>query len=76
MPSISPRRLPRAPAIAARIFPGPQGHGIHHDGSRVSGVQTDRGRIAADYVVLCGGMWTAIWPLRSGDRAPHACEHY
>src|SRR5258708_27698977 len=29
---------------------------IHHDGRRVSGVQTDRGRIDADYVVLCGGM--------------------
>jgi glycine cleavage system T protein len=50
---------------------------IHHDGSRVSGVQTERGRIAADYVVLCGGMWTRDLAATIGVTVPlHACEHY
>ncbi len=44
---------------------------------RVSGVQTDRGRIDADYVVLCGGMWTRDLAAGIGVTVPlHACEHY
>jgi glycine/D-amino acid oxidase-like deaminating enzyme len=31
----------------------------------VSGVETERGRIDADYVVLCGGMWTRDLWLRA-----------
>lgn len=50
---------------------------IHHDGRRVSGVQTDRGRIDADTVVLCGGMWTRDLAASIGVTVPlHACEHY
>jgi 4-methylaminobutanoate oxidase (formaldehyde-forming) len=50
---------------------------IHHDGRRVSGVQTDRGRIEADFVVLCGGMWTRDLAASAGVTVPlHACEHY
>jgi len=50
---------------------------IHHDGQRVSGVQTERGRIDADYVVLCGGMWTRDLAAGIGVTVPlHACEHY
>src|SRR6202790_1159984 len=50
---------------------------IHHDGSRVQGVQTPAGRIDADYVVLCGGMWTRDLAASIGVTVPlHACEHY
>ena len=50
---------------------------IHHDGRRVSGVQTARGRIDADFVVLCGGMWTRDLAAAIGVTVPlHACEHY
>jgi 4-methylaminobutanoate oxidase (formaldehyde-forming) len=50
---------------------------IHHDGGRVTGVQTPRGRIEADTVVLCGGMWTRDLAARIGVTVPlHACEHY
>src|SRR5271168_1205883 len=50
---------------------------IHQNLGRVSGVQTDRGRIDADYVVLCGGMWTRDLAAGIGVTVPlHACEHY
>jgi glycine cleavage system aminomethyltransferase T/glycine/D-amino acid oxidase-like deaminating enzyme len=50
---------------------------IHHDGTRVRGVSTAQGRIDADYVVLCGGMWTRDVAARIGVTVPlHACEHY
>ncbi len=40
-------------------------------------MQTDRGRIEADDVVLCGGMWTRDLAARIGVTVPlHACEHY
>jgi 4-methylaminobutanoate oxidase (formaldehyde-forming) len=38
---------------------------------------TDRGAIGADYVVLCGGMWTRDLAASAGVTVPlHACEHY
>ena len=50
---------------------------IHHDGGRVRGVETPAGRIDADYVVLCGGMWTRDLGASIGITVPlHACEHY
>jgi glycine/D-amino acid oxidase-like deaminating enzyme len=61
----------------AQIFQDLKVTAIHHDGERVSGVQTDRGRIDADYVVLCGGMWTRDLAAGIGVTVPlHACEHY
>jgi 4-methylaminobutanoate oxidase (formaldehyde-forming) len=50
---------------------------IRHDGARVTGVETAEGPIDADYVVLCGGMWTRDLAASVGVAAPlHACEHY
>src|SRR5271170_1284373 len=50
---------------------------IRHDGRRVNGVQTPHGGIEAQYVVLCGGMWTRDLAAGIGVTAPlHACEHY
>ena len=61
----------------AQIFQDLKVSAIHHDGKRVTGVQTDAGRIDADYVVLCGGMWTRDLAASIGVTVPlHACEHY
>ena len=50
---------------------------IHHEGRRVRGVQTPQGRIDADVVVLCGGMWTRDIAASIGVTVPlQACEHY
>ena len=61
----------------ARIFQDLAVTAIHHDGRKVTGVQTANGRIDADYVVLCGGMWTRDLAASVGVSVPlHACEHY
>jgi glycine cleavage system T protein len=61
----------------ARIYQDVKVTSIRHDGRRVSGVLTEHGRIDAEYVVLCGGMWTRDLGARTGVTVPlHACEHY
>jgi glycine cleavage system T protein len=61
----------------AAIFQDLKVNSILHDGGRIRGVLTDRGRIDADYVVLCGGMWTRDLAAGIGVTVPlHACEHY
>src|SRR6204780_4744915 len=66
-----------ARARGALIFQDLKVTAIHHDGRRVSGVQTERGRIDADFVVLCGGMWARDLAAGIGVTVPlHACEHY
>jgi 4-methylaminobutanoate oxidase (formaldehyde-forming) len=60
-----------------RIFENTKVTRIRHDGTRVTGVETAEGMIDADYVVLCGGMWTRDLAASVGVAAPlHACEHY
>ena len=50
---------------------------IRHDGRRVAGVDTEQGSIDAQYVVLCGGMWTRDLAASIGVAVPlQACEHY
>src|SRR5260221_2372160 len=46
-----------ARAAGVRIFQDTLGTAIHHDGSRVQGVQTPRRRIDARTGVPCGRMW-------------------
>ncbi|MFK7857356.1 MAG: FAD-dependent oxidoreductase [Granulosicoccus sp.] len=47
------------------------------EGGRVTGVATDQGTIATDFVVNCGGMWARELGRQSGVNIPlHACEHY
>lgn len=47
------------------------------DGERAVGVQTDRGDIQADVVVLCPGMWGREMGLKAGVDIPlQAAEHY
>ncbi len=44
---------------------------------RVTGVETDKGTIAAEYVVNCAGMWGREVGLMAGVAVPlQACEHF
>jgi 4-methylaminobutanoate oxidase (formaldehyde-forming) len=66
-----------ARAGGARIFQDTKVTSIRHDGERITGVSTGQGDIAADYVVLCTGMWTRDLAASIGVNVPlHACEHY
>ena len=50
---------------------------ILRDGDRAVGVSTAKGDIAADHVVICGGMWSRDLAASVGVNIPlHACEHY
>ena len=61
----------------AKIFENTKVTKIRHNGERVTGVETDEGSIDADFVVICGGMWTRDLAASVGVAAPlHACEHY
>lgn len=61
----------------ARIFEGVKVTAIHRDGERVTGVATEQGDIAADYVVNCAGMWGREVGLMAGVNVPlQACEHF
>ncbi len=60
-----------------RIFQDTLVTSIEHAGGRVRAVETARGRIEAETVVLCGGMWTRDLGAAIGVNVPlHACEHY
>ena len=66
-----------ARAGGVRIFENTKVTRIRHDGERITGVETARGPMDADIVVLCGGMWTRDLAAGIGVAAPlHACEHY
>jgi 4-methylaminobutanoate oxidase (formaldehyde-forming) len=61
----------------AKIFENTKVTKIRHNGDRITGVDTAEGSIDADYVVICGGMWTRDLAASIGVAAPlHACEHY
>ncbi|MFM8500085.1 MAG: FAD-dependent oxidoreductase [Chakrabartia sp.] len=61
----------------AQIFENTKVTRIRHNGDRVTGIDTEYGAIDADYVVICGGMWTRDLAASVGVAAPlHACEHY
>jgi 4-methylaminobutanoate oxidase (formaldehyde-forming) len=61
----------------ARILEETPVTGITQQGGRVTGVVTKRGKIEAEYVVNCGGMWARDLGLMAGVRVPlHGAEHY
>jgi len=61
----------------AQIFEETKVTRILHDGERATGVETAAGEIQADFVVLCGGMWTRDLAASVGVTVPlHACEHF
>lgn len=65
----------------ARIVEGVRVSGVTRAAGRVTGVDWEaggeRGHIAADVVVNCGGMWGRDLAASSGVTLPlHACEHF
>ncbi len=61
----------------AQIFQNTLVTAINNDGEKVTGVSTPAGDISADYVVICGGMWSRDLAASVGVNVPlHACEHY
>ena len=61
----------------ARIFEHTTVTGIGERDGRVSGVSTERGDIACEYVVNCTGMWARELGARNGVVIPnHAAEHF
>jgi len=66
-----------ARAAGVQIFQETKVEKILHDGVRITGASTAKGDIAADYVVICGGMWSRDLAASVGVNLPlHACEHY
>jgi 4-methylaminobutanoate oxidase (formaldehyde-forming) len=50
---------------------------INQANGRVTGVVTDQGQIATDFVVNCAGLWGREVGKMAGVSVPlHACEHY
>ncbi len=61
----------------AQIIQNTKVTAIKNDGSKVTGVSTPDGDIEADYVVICGGMWSRDLAASVNVNVPlHACEHY
>ncbi|WNC72005.1 FAD-dependent oxidoreductase [Thalassotalea psychrophila] len=61
----------------AQIFQNVKVEKVIRDGDRLTGVETDHGKIDADFVVMCAGMWTREIAATIGVNVPlHACEHY
>jgi 4-methylaminobutanoate oxidase (formaldehyde-forming) len=61
----------------AVIFEDTKVTAIRTKDGRVTGVATDKGDIACDYVVNCAGMWARQVGLLCGVDIPlHACEHF
>lgn len=61
----------------AHIFQDAKVTAIHKNDGKVTGVSTPSGDIEADYVVICGGMWSRDLAASVGVNIPlHACEHY
>jgi glycine cleavage system aminomethyltransferase T/glycine/D-amino acid oxidase-like deaminating enzyme len=58
------------------IIEGTPVTGIEHDEGRIAGVVTERGKIEAEYVVNCAGMWARQVGAMAGVAVPlQACEH-
>ena len=79
---VNPLDVTQALAKGARnrgalIFENTQALRIITKNGRVTGLETDRGIIATDTVLLAGGMWTAEFAARHGVTVPlHAAEHF
>lgn len=60
-----------------KIVEGAKVTGILRDGNKVTGVDADQGRIEADFVVNCAGLWAREIGQMAGVDVPlYPCEHY
>ena len=79
---VIPKEVPVALGIGARnrgvsIFENVRVLGIERENGRATGVRTDQGNIRAEYIVLCGGMWTRELGLSCGVTIPlYPVEHH
>jgi 4-methylaminobutanoate oxidase (formaldehyde-forming) len=79
---VIPKEVPVALALGAKargakIYERIRVIGIESKNGRVTGVNTNQGIIQADYVVLCGGMWTRELGLNCGVTIPlYPVEHH
>ena len=66
-----------AKAKGARIVEGVAVEKLTHDAGRITGVETEKGFIEAETVVLASGMWTRQLAATAGiNVALQACEHF
>ena len=66
-----------AKARGSHVFENTRALRILTTNGRVSGVETDRGVIATEKVLLAGGMWTSRFAAQHGVTVPlHAAEHF
>ncbi|MBU2983159.1 FAD-dependent oxidoreductase [Lentibacter algarum] len=66
-----------ARALGAQVFEETNVERLVLNGGRVTGVETDRGVIATDKVLIAGGMWSHLFAKAHGVTVPlHAAEHF
>lgn len=66
-----------ARALGAQVFEETKVERLLLNGGRVTGVETDRGVIATDKVLIAGGMWSHLFAKAHGVTVPlHAAEHF
>lgn len=64
-------------ARGAQVFENVRVLEVEHQGGRATGVRTNRGTIRAEFVVLCGGMWSRELGLKCGVSIPlYPVEHH
>ncbi|MBL9168534.1 MAG: FAD-dependent oxidoreductase [Verrucomicrobiales bacterium] len=79
---VIPKEIPVALAKGARsrgalVLENVRVLEVEHRDGRATGVKTDQGSIKAEYVVLCGGMWTRELGRRCGVTIPlYPVEHH
>ena len=66
-----------AKAQGAEVLEATKAERLEIRDGRVVGVVTDRGAIAAEKVLIAGGMWSHLFAKSHGITVPlHACEHF
>ena len=61
----------------AKCIEGVKVNDVLTENGKVTGVVTNHGEIQADFVTICGGMWSHRLAKKIGVTLPlHACEHY
>ncbi|OBY26924.1 FAD-dependent oxidoreductase [Leisingera sp. JC1] len=66
-----------AKAQGAQLFEETKVNQLVVRGGRIAGVETDKGVIATDKVLLAGGMWSHLFAKAHGVTVPlHATEHF
>jgi 4-methylaminobutanoate oxidase (formaldehyde-forming) len=79
---VIPKEVPIALARGAKsrgaqVFQNVRLLGIENKNGRVTAAKTDQGTIKAEYIVLCGGMWTRELGLSCGVSIPlYPVEHH